>query len=148
MLPLTPNYEEPHLCLPSCINSLKGTSASRSDSSSACTLMRFALSACSFDCYARVLARSAIRLASADRVFARCDSTAAQIAMMSAPAERTIEIALHFQGDDGVVEANLAQVFAALLFCMGGIADVGQGGVLVAAERKDSLVHVDGVEYS
>ena len=110
--------------------------------------MRFALSACSFDCSARVLARSAIRLASADRVFARCDSTAAQIAMMSALAERTIEIALHFQGDDGVIEADLAQVFAALLFCMGGVADVGQGGIFVAAERKDCLVHVDGVEDS
>lgn len=108
MLPLAPNYEESHLCLPSCINSLRGTSASRSASSSACTLMRFALSACSSDCSARVLARSVIRLASADRVFARCDSTAAQIAMMSALAERTIEIALHFQGDDGVIEAELA----------------------------------------
>ena len=110
--------------------------------------MRFALSACSFDCSARVLACSAIRLASADRMFARCDSTAAQIAMMSAPTERTIEIALHFQGDDGVIEADLAQVFAALLFCMGGVADVGQGGVLVAAEGEDRLVHVDGIEDS
>ena len=81
MIPPTPNYEEPHLCLPSCINSLRGTSTSRSASSSACTLMRFALSACSFDCSVRVSARSAIRLASADRVFARCDSTAAQIAI-------------------------------------------------------------------
>ena len=148
MLPPTPNYEEPHLCLSSCTNSLRGAGASRSASSSACTLMRFALSACSFGCSARVLARSAIRLASADRVCARCDSTAAQIAMMSALAERTIEIALHFQGDDGVVEADLAQVFTAFLFRMGGVADVGQGGIFVAAERKDCLVHVDGVEDS
>jgi len=62
---------------------------------------------------------------------------------MSALAERTIEIALHFQGDDGVVEADLAQVFTAFLFRMGGVADVGQGGIFVAAERKDCLVHVD-----
>lgn len=49
--------------------------------------------------------------------------------------------ALLLQGDDGVVEAEHA-----LLLRVGSNAGVVQGGVLIAAEGEDCLVHVDGVE--
>ena len=51
--------------------------------------------------------------------------------------------ALPLQGDDRVIEAE-----DALLLGVGSDAGVVQGGVLIAAECEDRLVHVDGVEDS
>ena len=46
------------------------------------------------------------------------------------------------EGDDRVVQAH-----AALLLGVGANAGVGQGRVFVAAESKNDLVHVDGIEH-
>ena len=122
MLPPTPNYEEPHLCLPSCINSLRGTSASRSASSSACTLMRFRFVSVLIRLFCESVGtfsdsvgfcRPGVRSVRLDR---SPDSN------MSALAERTIEMRYTFRVMTGVVEADLAQVFTAFLFRMGGVA--------------------------
>lgn len=47
------------------------------------------------------------------------------------------------EGDDRVVQAH-----AALLLGVGADAGVCQGRVFVAAESKNGLVHVDGIEHA
>ena len=51
--------------------------------------------------------------------------------------------ALFFERDDSVVETE-----DALLLRVGSNTGVAQGGVLIAAERENRLVHVNGVEDS
>lgn len=64
----------------------------------------------------------------------------APVSGVLAPISRS---ALLLQGNYGVVEAEHA-----LLLRVGSNAGVVQGGILIAAEGEDCLIHVDGVEDS